>query len=172
MTATLSKPAVLTGLRWHKALWWREHEPCAPELKPSDILLDRFDQGRQVGQLAREHMPGGVMIGTQFISMADRIALTRRELQAGANLLYEAAFAAGGVHVLLDILERGPGGFRLIEVQPQGGGPGAAAGALVRGSGNRVRRGGHAGAGASAPHDGRAERGGTGGAAVSAAGAL
>ena len=117
MPATLSKSAVLTGLRCHKALWWRVHEPDAPELRPSDILLDRFDQGRQVGQLAREHMPGGVMIGTQFISMADRIALTRQALESGANLLYEAAFTADGVHVLVDILERGPDGFRLIEVK-------------------------------------------------------
>jgi len=117
MPATLSKSAVLTGLRCHKALWWRVHEPDAPELRPSDILLDRFDQGRQVGELAREHVPGGVMIGTPFISMADRIALTRREIEAGASLLYEAAFAADGVHVLVDILERAPTGFRLIEVK-------------------------------------------------------
>ena len=102
MTATLSKSDVLSGLRCHKALWWREHEPDAPELKPSGILLDRFDQGRHVGQLAREHVPGGVLIGTPFNSMADRIALTRQELEAGADLLYEAAFAADGVHVLLD----------------------------------------------------------------------
>jgi len=117
MPATLSKSAVLTGLRCHKALWWRVHEPDAPELRPSDILLDRFDQGRQVGELAREHVPGGVVIGTPFISMADRIALTRREIEAGASLLYEAAFAADGAHVLVDILERAPTGFRLIEVK-------------------------------------------------------
>jgi predicted RecB family nuclease len=57
------------------------------------------------------------MIGTPFDSMADRIARTREELAAGASLLYEAAFTADGVHVLLDILERSQGGFRLIEVK-------------------------------------------------------
>ena len=113
----LSKSAALTGLRCHKALWWQIHEPDAPELRPDDILLDRFDQGKEVGRLAREHVSGGVMIGTPFISMTERIALTRREIQAGTTLLYEAAFEADGVSVLVDILERKPRGFNLIEVK-------------------------------------------------------
>ena len=113
----LSKSAALTGLRCHKALWWQIHEPDAPELRPDDILLDRFDQGKEVGRLAREHISGGVMIGTPFISMTERIALTRREIQAGTTLLYEAAFEADGVSVLVDILERKPRGFNLIEVK-------------------------------------------------------
>jgi hypothetical protein len=113
----ISKSAALTGLRCHKALWWQVHEPDAPELRPDGILLDRFDQGKEVGRLAQEHVPGGTMIGTPFISMAQRLALTRSEIEAGTGLIYEAAFEADGVRVLVDILERTPQGFKLIEVK-------------------------------------------------------
>lgn len=113
----LSKDEVLAGLRCRKLLWWAVHEPGAPELKPSDVLLDRFDQGREVGKLARQYVPGGELIGTPFLSLADRFDLTRRAVQAGDNPLYEAAFEADGVVVLVDILERTPDGFVVIEVK-------------------------------------------------------
>ncbi|HWP36415.1 MAG TPA: DUF2779 domain-containing protein [Gemmatimonadales bacterium] len=113
----LSKSQFLTGLRCHKYLWWLVHEPEAPELRPSDILLDRFDQGREVGERARTYVPGGELIGTPFVPLAERIELTRRALASGAPVLYEAAFEADGVRVIVDIFERTADGFTLIEVK-------------------------------------------------------
>ncbi len=105
------------GLRCHKYLWWLVHEPGAPELKPDEMLRDRFDQGREVGKLAREYVPGGDLIGSPFISMEERTELTRQALSRGVPVLYEAALESDGVAVLVDILERTPGGFAVVEVK-------------------------------------------------------
>lgn len=113
----LSKSQFLTGLRCHKYLWWLVHERDAPELRPSNMLLDRFDQGREVGKLARTYVPGGELVGTPFIPLSERVELTRRALDAGAPVLYEAALAADGVVVVVDILERRAEGFAVIEVK-------------------------------------------------------
>ena len=65
-------------------------QPTAPELVPDKILQDLFDQGRQVGELARRHFPDGI---------------------------FEATFEAAGVHVAIDILEKTATGHTLIEVK-------------------------------------------------------
>ncbi|MHC4236368.1 MAG: hypothetical protein ACYSUQ_14720, partial [Planctomycetota bacterium] len=44
-------------------LWWKVHEPEAPELQPDKVLQDLFSQGRHVGEMvARESFPGGTLI--------------------------------------------------------------------------------------------------------------
>src|SRR5207302_5052383 len=58
----LSKSRFVAGKQCHRLLWWKVHEPMAMELQPDKVLQDRFDQGAQVGALARERFPGGVLI--------------------------------------------------------------------------------------------------------------
>src|SRR5438270_12720440 len=58
----LSKSRFVAGKQCHRLLWWKVHEPLAVELQPDKVLQDRFDQGAQVGALARERFPGGVLI--------------------------------------------------------------------------------------------------------------
>src|SRR6266478_1279438 len=58
----LSESRFTSGLQCHKKLWWEVHEPKAIELQPDKVLLDLFDQGRQVGEAARARYPGGVLI--------------------------------------------------------------------------------------------------------------
>ncbi len=58
----LSKSRFVAGVQCYKLLWWRVHEPDAPELQPDIVLQDRFDQGAQVGKLAQTRFPGGVLI--------------------------------------------------------------------------------------------------------------
>ena len=58
----LSKSRFTSGLQCHKKLWWEVHDRDAPELQPDKVLQDLFDQGRQVGALARTRYPGGVLI--------------------------------------------------------------------------------------------------------------
>jgi predicted RecB family nuclease len=113
----LSKYDILTGLRCPKALWWLIHEPDAPELTADSVLLDRFDQGCHVGALARKHVPGGILVGQQFEALVERVARTREAMRNGEAVLYEAAFNADGAFVQVDILERLPEGWRLIEVK-------------------------------------------------------
>ena len=113
----LSKSRFNAGLQCDRQLWWRSHEPGAPELIPDPGLEARFERGHQVGRRAREFVPGGVLIDAPHHEFGRRLAATRRAIESGARVIYEAAFSAGQVFVAVDILERGPGGWQLTEVK-------------------------------------------------------
>jgi len=118
----LSKSRALAGLQCHKQLWWRVHEPTAPELAIDAQLQARFDRGHRIGERARAHVPGGVLIDLPSHAYETRLARTRAALAQGAPAVYEAAFRADDVFVSVDILERirdgvGEGAFCLTEVK-------------------------------------------------------
>jgi hypothetical protein len=113
----LSKSRYLSGLQCHKQLWWRVHEPEAPELAPSPGQGNRFAQGREVGEHARRHVPGGQLIDLPFYQHDNMVAATREALQHDVPAIYEAWFLADEVYVGVDILERTPRGYGVIEVK-------------------------------------------------------
>lgn len=113
----LSKSRYVWGLQCHRLLWWASHERDAPELAPDEALQAVFDQGAEVGALARAYVPGGVLVDAAYDDFAGRLAQTKRALEGGARVVYEGAFSAGGVFVAADILERGPRGWTLVEVK-------------------------------------------------------
>lgn len=124
----LSKSRFTAGKRCHKLLWWRVHEPLAVELQPDKVLQDRFDQGAQVGALARAQFANGVLISPTFAQDGssagsrgerddERMVLTRQALDAGATTIFEGSFFADDTFVSCDILIREPDGWRLIEVK-------------------------------------------------------
>jgi predicted RecB family nuclease len=110
----ISKSRFLLGQQCAKQLWWTVHEPDAPDLAAD---ADAVVRGRGVGALAREHVPGGVLIDLPHFEIEARLAATKNALAAGAGVIYEASFAAGGVFASVDILERKRTGFVLIEVK-------------------------------------------------------
>ena len=112
----LSKSRFVAGWQCHKLLWLRVHEHDAPELHIDVVLRDRFDQGTEVGILARQHFPGGVPIELPY-DHPDRVAATREALDAGAPAIFEATFLEDRVYVAIDVLERTADGFTLIEVK-------------------------------------------------------
>ncbi len=113
----LSKTRYVSGLQCHNKLWWEVHERDAPELKPGPALLDLFEQGRYVGELARERFPGGVLIDLPWHAIRDRVEATRAAIDSGAPAIFEASFVKDNVFVAVDVLERVAGGFDLIEVK-------------------------------------------------------
>jgi hypothetical protein len=102
----LSKSRYLAGLQCAKQLWWKAHEPDAPELVPDADTQRIFDRGSRVGELARTYVPGGVLIDLPHYAIAERVAATQRALADGARVVYEASFREDGVFVSVDILER------------------------------------------------------------------
>ncbi len=102
----LSKSRYVAGLQCAKQLWWKAHEPKAPELVPDAATQRIFDRGSRVGELARAHVPGGVLIDLPHYAMAERVEATRRALADGARAIYEASFREDDVFVSVDILER------------------------------------------------------------------
>lgn len=113
----LSKSRFTTGLQCHKRLWWTVHEPDAPELVPDAGLQARFDRGTRVGEVARTHVPGGVLIDLPHTELEARVEATRRALAEKPPAIYEASFFENGVFVSVDILERTGGGYGVVEVK-------------------------------------------------------
>lgn len=113
----LSKSRFLAGLQCPKRLWWQIHEPDARELIADAVQAHILARGRRVGELARSHVPGGVLIDLPAQEIRERVAATARALADGAPVVYEASFVADDVFVAVDILERRGAGFVLTEVK-------------------------------------------------------
>ncbi|MDD5564411.1 MAG: DUF2779 domain-containing protein [Thermoanaerobaculaceae bacterium] len=113
----LSKTRFTAGLQCHKQLWWKVHEPDAPELVPTPAQQAVFDQGTRVGEVARTYVPGGALVDAPHNAFARRLATTKRLLEQRVPAVYEASFDSGGVYAAVDILERDGDRFRLIEVK-------------------------------------------------------
>jgi predicted RecB family nuclease len=114
----LSKSRFTAGKQCHKLLWLKVHEPLAVELQPDKVLQDRFNQGAEVGRLAREQFPGGTLIDLPHNAYAAKVEATRKAMDAGAPSIYEASFIADSVFVACDVLLRqADGSWRLIEVK-------------------------------------------------------
>ncbi len=113
----LSKSRYVSGLQCPKMLWWRVHEPDAPELAADDRLRAILARGQRIGVLARAQVPGGVLIDLPYQDLEGRVAATARALADGAPVVYEASFLEDGVFVAVDILERRRDGFGLVEVK-------------------------------------------------------
>lgn len=112
----LSKSRFVAGWQCPKLLWWKVHDPDATELQPDVVLEDLFDQGRLVGERAREEWPDGTLIEGDHDDFT-RVPRTQSAIDAGAPVLFEAAFEADGVFCAVDVLERHAHGWTLIEVK-------------------------------------------------------
>ena len=112
-----TKSRFVAGIQCHKLLWWKVHEPNAGELQPDIVLQDRFDQGRQVGELARARFPSGTLIDLPHNEVNARLEATRLALDFAAPAIYEASFLSNDTFVTVDVLERLDDGFRLVEVK-------------------------------------------------------
>jgi predicted RecB family nuclease len=117
MSHRLSKSKFQAGVQCHKLLWWHVHEPDAEELTPSSEQQRRFDLGTEVGERARQHVPGGVLIEWSKGGIGANLDATRDAVAQGVAVIYEASFSAGGVFAAVDILERDGDGWRIIEVK-------------------------------------------------------
>ncbi|HVH11262.1 MAG TPA: DUF2779 domain-containing protein [Gemmatimonadales bacterium] len=113
----LSKSRYLNGLQCHKQLWWRVHDPDAPELVPTLGEQNLFAQGHQVGERARREVPGGELIDLPFYQYDNKVAATRAALERSPPAIYEAWFLADETYVGVDILERTARGYGVIEVK-------------------------------------------------------
>lgn len=113
----LSKSRFCYGLQCLKQLWWRAYEPEAPELVATPLLQVNYDRGHLVGKRAQAEFPGGTLIDHEHFQYAEKLASTAAALAAGAPAIFEAAFASDGVFAAVDVLERRPHGFTLVEVK-------------------------------------------------------
>lgn len=112
--AWLTKSRFLSGLQCHKRLWFEIHQPLTEMVEPSISIL----QGRVFDEVVQQLHPGAVI--SRDDGMPAAIAETAKVLAKGAkapSTLYQAAFRAGDLAVITDILRRDGAHFELIEVK-------------------------------------------------------
>ena len=117
---TISKSQYIRGLQCHKALWFYKHRPELRQ-KPDAATQALFDLGHNVGALACELFPGGVEIEFNFKDFSGMAAKTRRLIDQGENVIYEATFREKGVFAMADILVREDEGWAMYEVKASTG---------------------------------------------------
>ncbi len=112
----LSKSLYIRGLQCHKSLYLRKH---FPELKddPDAQTQARFSAGDDVGELARDLFPGGVLVPYIENGSAAQIKQTADAMAAGKKVIYEATFDYDGIFVKVDILRKTVRGWQIYEVK-------------------------------------------------------
>ncbi|MBN8541874.1 MAG: DUF2779 domain-containing protein [Deltaproteobacteria bacterium] len=118
MPKAISKSKFMAGLQCQKRLYL---EVYAPHERPEAVAATerQFDEGHEVGALARTRFPGGVLIDGkpwEFSKLSDQ---TRAAIESGVPAIYEASFQADGLFARIDILRRGAkkGQWDVIEVK-------------------------------------------------------
>ena len=113
----LSKSRFTAGLQCQRQLWWKVHEPRAPELKPDASLQAVFDMGNRVGARAREEFPGAALIELDYRRTQAAVDATRRAIEAGADVILEASFLEDQIFVAVDVLSKEGEGWVVTEVK-------------------------------------------------------
>ncbi|MFN2148219.1 MAG: DUF2779 domain-containing protein [Anaerolineales bacterium] len=111
----LSKSSFLRGVQCLKSLALDAFHPELRDPLPASGQF-RMRLGTEVGIEARKRYPGG-KVGRVPDSYEISLERTRDLIAGGAQVIYEAAFEAAGVRVVVDVLARGERGWQLIEVK-------------------------------------------------------
>ena len=87
----LSKSTFLMGRQCSKLLWFRYNAKDQIPA-PDEAQQAVFDQGTEVGELAQQLFPGGIVVAPGIITPDEVIAATQKAIQT-RRPLYEAAFS-------------------------------------------------------------------------------
>ena len=113
----LSKSTFIKGCQCQKALYLNKYNP---ELRQpiSEQLQAIFERGHRVGELAQKLFHEGVNANTvaQFVSQ-QTVEKTRELIDAGCEVIYEAAFQFEGVLAAMDILVKDNSKWKAYEVK-------------------------------------------------------
>lgn len=115
----LSKSRLIAWRQCPKRLWLEVHRPDLREITPA--MAQRFQVGHQVGAIARDLEPDGVLIGHES-DLAAALAETRDALARHAGRpLFEPAFQHDGLLVRIDLLLPRGRAWDLVEVKSTAG---------------------------------------------------
>ena len=112
--ATLTKSKYLNGLQCHKRLWYEKNYP-GRAANISRSQQHKLDQSKEVGILARDYFPEGVLINA--IDPLISVEQTEEAIAHGDTCIFEASFMFNDVLVKCDILEKDGNSWRIIEVK-------------------------------------------------------
>lgn len=118
LNKAISKTAIQKGIQCPKAAYLYIHKPeLRGEIDP--VTQANFDEGNEVGELAREHFGKGTLVDVPHWSVKDAVLQTEELIKKGEKTIYEATFLAGDLLCKVDILARKPRSkkWRIIEVK-------------------------------------------------------
>jgi hypothetical protein len=113
----ISKSRFLSGLQCPKLLWVHYHDKT--RIPPPDAATQAiFDQGKHVGEYAKQLFPTGIEIGEGLVKEFDVIFERTRDGLATRRPLFEPALPHGNGYARADILEpAGDDGWDIVEVK-------------------------------------------------------
>jgi len=116
-TNTLSKSTFVRGCKCLKSLYlYKFHYDLRDEVSQQQQAL--FDQGNEVGMLARSLFPGGKdATVTPAHDYTASVKRTQQILQSGCKTIYEAGFMFNNVYAAIDTLVIRKNGWYLYEVK-------------------------------------------------------
>ena len=104
MTVILSKTAFLDYLTCPKDAWFRLHKPELKEFKLSDSLKNRFEQGNEAEEYAKQ-----LKIFSGMVEIKSRGAEAQKEIDTlisqKVTAIYQATFIADGYIIRCDVLK-------------------------------------------------------------------
>ena len=110
----LTKSKYLSGLQCHKRLWNEDKHPDrAAGISKSQQR--KFDQSKEVGILARDYFPEGVLIDA--IDPLVAVKQTEEAIKRGEKYIFEASFIFNDVLVKCDILQKDSNSWKIVEVK-------------------------------------------------------
>lgn len=110
----LTKSKYLNGLQCHKRLWYEINYPERASTI-SRAQQRAFNQGKEVGERARDLYPEGVMISAT--SPMESVEQTEVAIRSGVSCIFEASFVFNNTWVRCDILQKDADSWKLIEVK-------------------------------------------------------
>ncbi len=115
----LTKSRYVAGLQCLRRLWLQVHEPRDYEEPAPGSPID---VGMEIGRKARLLFSGGVLVEQPPWQHADAVARTAALMRdPSVPAIFEAAFTHHDVRLPVDVLERRPDGWGLLEVKSSGG---------------------------------------------------
>lgn len=112
----LSKSTFMRSAQCLKSLYLHKNQIYLKDkVSPEQQAL--FQRGGQVGKLARELFPGGVLIHSNFKDNNFLVTETERQIKSGAKIIYEATFEFNRVRSSIDILVEIDGKWNAFEVK-------------------------------------------------------
>ena len=116
---SISKSRYTLFRKCEKAFWLNvfKSEEAAP-VDPAQQA--RFDQGTEVGNVAKKLFDGGIDVTTKNgddLDLAAMIAKTKEAMRKGISPIYEASFSHDGNYCAVDILRKTETGWAIYEVK-------------------------------------------------------
>lgn len=105
MSKTLSKSKYLSGLQCGKRLWLEINDPDKASETP-EYRQRLFDQGKEVGVMARTYFREGYLINTDRSNIHDCVKETRDAITKGESIIFEGTFYYDNTFVMADTIEK------------------------------------------------------------------